>query len=62
MSGDYNKVKAILSGVDKIYFTDRASAAVLDGSVVTWARKDFGCDCNKVKAALRGMDKIYVPR
>ena len=49
-----------LKGVDKIYFTHTAFAAVLKvGTVVIWVRKDDGKDSNTVHAALRGVDKLY---
>ena len=50
-----------MRGVDKIYSTPRASAAVLkDGSVVTWGHKDDSGNSRSVQATLSGgVDIIY---
>ena len=47
-------------GVETIYSTHRAFAALLeDGTVVTWGDKDHGGDSKTVQAALIGVDAIY---
>merc|ERR1719233_1555282 len=58
--GDKRSVQTALRGVDKIYSTYGAFAAVLqDGTVVTWGDKRSGGDSSSVQTALRGVDKIY---
>lgn len=42
--GDSNSVQTALRGVDQIYSTPCAFAAVLtNGTVLTWVDKDYGC-------------------
>ena len=53
-------MQAALRGVDKIYSTVSAFAAVgEDGTVVTWGCPSYGCDFRSVQAALRGVEKVY---
>ena len=57
--GDSRSLQAGLRGVDKIYSTSGAFAAVLkDGTVVIWGCKDGSVSWG-VQAALRGVDMIY---
>ena len=57
--GDSRSLQAGLRGVDKIYSTSGAFAAVLkDGTVVIWGCKDGSVSWG-VQVALRGVDKIY---
>ena len=57
---DSSNVQAALIGVDEIYSTHCAFAAVLkDRTVVTWGAKDHGGDSTTVQAALGGVKTIY---
>ena len=58
--GDSCTVQAASIGVEAIYCTYHASAAVLnDGTVLTWGNKNVGGDCSTVQAALIGVETIY---
>ena len=58
--GDSSTVQAALIGVDAIYSTYSAFAAVLkDRTVVTWGAKDHGGDSTTIQAALGGVKTIY---
>ena len=49
-----------MRGVDKIYSTSSALAAVVkDGTVITWGNQAHGRDSRSLQAALRGVDKVY---
>ena len=56
--GDSCTVQAASIGVEAIYCTYHASAAVLsDGTVLTWGNKNVGGDGSTVQAALIGVEK-----
>ena len=58
--GDSGSVQNAFLGVDKLYATYYAFAAVLkDGTVVMWGDEDYGGDSSSVQNVLLGVDKIY---
>ena len=49
---DFRSVQVALRGVEKVYSTDGAFAAVVkDEAVVTWGHSSFGGDSKSVHAA-----------
>ena len=58
--GRPNTAQAALRGVDKIYSTEGAFAAVVeDGTVVTWGVQDKGGSPHRLQAVLGVVGKIY---
>ena len=58
--GDSSAVQAALIGVETIYSTSHAFAALLwNGTVVTWGNKMMGGDFRTVQAALIGVESLF---